>query len=646
MVLRKHEDKVAHDNPYEEPGGTYFNFKGRQAAYDSIVRFLKSYRRGVLMVEGQRGSGKTRLVKEAFEYPDLKRNLPGNKKESPRKPVPIWVDMAKLKITAPIMEEHPRIEERPIPNEEKQDSETETHSKLNCKLSTLNLVQKPLEISDKEFLVAIIQALMRRLSPHRSLRAKGRGLRSKIGSFNFFLSWPRNFIFDKKHIVTIFTLLMFFFFLGVYSYYFLPDFFGFWSDRINTLHILPFIVVLLLFSGFFLRWREIDAIRKQTDHLYFMAFSQSFSKTVENTIIQSHELSSKLMTNEIGKTLIKKIASYLFSKKNMKNEKMLAIFSSDIPNLLHQMDILIFQLHRIGIEPVLVIDEIDKLNAGKELLERLHNREHSPNNSTWIWHNETDSFNNWRQNNGIIIFFDIILRFKESLGERMPIIIIGDHTVNRFMDFSRTHNLVYHTLIKEELLISPVLPEDWISFINKALIKKLQFNGGRCTACELAKFSPCYDACRKWGPFLWVKGKGIYNEMLTSFYQCRHQQWVERSFDVLTWTQKAIAQFEKTDIYTHLNNGQTGEDTQLLFIITDILYHLILNKAIILPVQDRGSSVHAKHLRDIWELLHKLNQNGLVHLTTLDENKKQNHRLTNAINYQELKINHSWNPHA
>lgn len=482
---------------------SHFNLSGRENDIQSIVEFVQSYRRGIFLIEGVRGVGKTRLVKEAFKRANYKRHMPKSKKESDRTVLPVWVDMTQLKITTPIIES--------IGNT----AESETGSSASTQLK-----QEPISISDKEFLISIIQAVIRQLSPHTSLRKEGRGLKSKLGEGHYYFSWPRK---SKNNIMLISVMGM-----AAGALFAAQDALAHLALLLKLpwgISILGPIIITLL-SWRLLRFSEIRHLKNRVKQIYFMTFSNEYSKKYEN----SNSNKQELILPPIRKIGLKIDGALSRSK----NAKMIATFSTDIPHLLYQLDILVFQYHRIGIEPIIIIDELDKLNAGKAFLKKLSGNHVAQNGCFWLWDNEAANFVDWSENFGLIIFFDILLRFKESLADKFSIILIGDQSIRHFMAYSRQKGLSYHTIVKEELFIQPIFPRAWSEYFKILQKCKLRSNAFEDT-CSLYSPDDCPTQsgeesvrsipCEKWCYFLWILGKGNYNELLVYYHRYRNIGW-------------------------------------------------------------------------------------------------------------------------
>jgi len=681
VVANLHEDIVLRwtYNPNAIEGNTLtFENKNRKRYFDAIKRFLEGYRRDFLLVSGPKGTGKTRLVKEAFLKAEG-RVISESKEEMPRKTISVWVDLSTLEIHAPLVEV---VDDNDNDQENKsEEKENEISSEINIRISEKNnipekstignkfkLKRKHFNITDKSTLIAIIQATVRRFSPHVFFRYKGAGLRTQLGFRKFYFSLPRSsqkIFISKPYLMGILLFGMFLtvcysplFFLYYtshvphLSFYQAPSIFkwlvqnGYFMDLMVSF----FSVVSVFFiSWFLLRWHEMFLIRRRFNRLYLMSFSDKYEKSWEKS-------SSLLNKIENAASLLPRSLPFNLSGKFLLEKKIKEFGNiySDVPNLLDQLKIFLFQLHRIGLEPILVIDELDKLGTATKLIRTLdHDRKN------WVWDHQIQQLaSNWQENNGLMIFFDILLRFKESLGKHFPIVLIGDINTKRFMEFSKLNNLAYHTLIKETVLIGQIKVEAWGKVLSHLLgvippetekketerkscsdrDKCPMANGGGICCCEnfelddedgtLSCDGKVCQNFTKWRDYLWLQGMGCYGELLSLARTYRQSDWKEDD-DTLKWASDVVPYFKKHMFGAGQISGQNLPDEysqSFRNIETNsfsfgIVYNLIQREPVFLPVVSNHASSFIKAIHGtVWEFIESLEDNGWVEREKIKKN--------------------------
>ena len=624
-----------YEPPFEAPGAGFFELKDREKALNAVKRFLSSYRRGLLLMSGLRGVGKTRLVREALEGDKgLKRKMPPSKNELPRKPLGVWVNIMSLDLASIVKIKKP---------------------------GSADLENEPFDIQAKFLLMVIIQAIVVQLAPHMSFRLKGSGLRTKLGGWKFYFSIPRTYNKILASSKWLIFLLLGLIFIGLYSFLYLsfpyikvyllfpyinrlfPDalkMFEWGLENADFLKLaMSFIGASILFfsSWMLLRWREMALIRRNAQQLYLMTFSNNY-KEIWGKSFESPRKSKR------RESFFLKLFSDIFGTFFHKIKK-LGVIAPDAPNLLYRLEVFLFQLHRIGIEPALIIDELDKLGSSNDLIRSRSGKTGKIN--SWVWgHRIKDE--RWTLNTEMVVFFDTILRFKESLGKKLPIILIGDMDISRFIRFSRFHNLAYHTLIKETVFIGQIKVEAWGKMLSELLNGKPPikdaiyskecpdmhkcFGANKREACcsenfkiddEHGTLSCGGKVCQnftKWRDYLWLRGMGCYGELLSLARSYRQSGWEEND-DTLKWANDVVPYFKKHMFGAGQISGQNLPDEysqsfrniETSSCLFGIVYNLIQREPVFLPVTLSHSSSFIKAIHGtVWGFIESLEENGWV----------------------------------
>ncbi len=399
---------------------------------------------GVMLIAGPRGVGKTRLVDESLNdrQANKKRNclerLFGEDKYQCRKTIkdvqPRGLDRTIIAIDVEPYFPHSHVARKntSLPAKDK-------HKKMNA-IET--------EVATFQLIRNIIFALTSNLDPRVSLRKHGKTLSAKLGLGTYWFS--QHAMLPKLSMVSRIVYYCFLLVFVVFTLNFSASYLVFSNDYfvIGGLATL-FTLFLLIIPYIFLRWRDWCALEKISSLLYDLVHAQDIKKSGET----SHELQSKMrnlwiiplllffaaisfelsmlkgiLTNY--KPLVQGgfLAGALITSLNItRKHKLQTEFNQDNPIwMLTLLKRYLFMLHRCAIEPVLVFDELDKLEDDEELQ----------------------------------CFLDVLLRLKHTLGSDITIILIGNFNLYRQLQKDRHNRSMtlgkLATLIQKDIVLGPM----------------------------------------------------------------------------------------------------------------------------------------------------------------------------------------------
>jgi len=513
----------------DSPDLGVFILQDRNNCFDAISRFFKGYRRGILAVLGLYGLGKTKLVKAALErlWP-LFRKIPRDE-EVPRIVIGVWMDPSRLELSL-----------------------KNTSSSSIKRTSYLNNT-KPWD--EEDFLITLIQALLDRLAPHSGFRNKGKGLRTKIGWFWYYFGFPTRvpgwlgrllkrwcnsqnlnvallfLCFLVAYLVAWLEICLVSSFLKNQTPFlsnFIPYYESFHSFSWKTWITALFIVIISWSLCRFIDWIPIKLRAKR---LKAMTYAFKYQRV--------HHTNLGLGVNKRTSIPSTSLFSTVF---NLWSDER-SVYVRDIPNLLHELKIFLFQLHRLGIEPVLIVDELDKL-VGTNLF-KSNEKAGSKKNThpmsqltlrDWYW---SSFFKTIEPEDTVLLeeILSVFLRFKEALANDLAIVIIGNLYIQKLMEESKSKFTSLHTLFKETVLLSPVSYNAWHRFLSE-YNKKYCSNLPKCLTsnssdpekscdkqgCKIFDQQGC-KCISLWSALTWIEGRGRYWEMLESLRKYRVSGW-------------------------------------------------------------------------------------------------------------------------
>ena len=663
-------------------GSSNFIMAGREASLTAIQNFFRHNRRHFFVLCGDRGQGKTRLVEKALGSRDKPLKCETDHiEELPRRVVGVWADLSLLGI-------HYLFSAREEMSREKNhEAGNDTgHGKGGAAGEGPKLVDAapggrrgtdPVQFNDLSLLRNLSQAIVDRLGPHRDFRKHGKGLRTILGGLSYhsplppdripnwlckayeFLSSPRSWFSRKDAFapdrakgkpcplfylygICVYFLLVFALYLGIslvaeQLQKYALDTEASWrplqalAALSSTKLFFPLVMVSVLLGFCHDKWAHFRSHEKQ---LRAMSYAFNYRRREEG--------SNHLGLNSDKGNLAK--IPWLAASKQMKRQE-LAEYAGDIPNMLRQLKIYLFHLHRRGISPVLIIDELDKLGSNATFLAGINQTQHHWDFVDWF--NRTQA---WRENTKLLVFIDTLARFKESIGGDLPIVLIGDMAMARLLEHSEPHygDGPYHTLAKERILLGPIDWKSWLSAMKRGTGSKPP----NCTrpsgvnACRTGRYCPielqevcsakkeggclhdCLGYCR-WAILTWIEGEGRYAQMFSRQQSYAHQQWPLASVKKnMAWCEKAVCDLDGAeDLHREYLGWLPGDicrktlDADVQAGAMAILHRLLLKQYVYLPrvFLDNLSPDYLKVWRFYSQLMVLLEDSECVSRSILDD---------------------------
>lgn len=462
---------------------------------------------GILLVSGFRGCGKTRLVDEALSdrnqagRPSLLQRLFGDISDSNRVSVerrPRNIRRTLLRVDVDPFFPHPNLE---------QDSKKSDEADTNA----LALA----------FIRNIVFALTSTIDCRYKSCTHGKTLRDKLGFWQY---W-----FDSNALLHKQTsgcqmhgdYLLFAVFLGLALS---APLFQLWCLMALWIPVMLFLSIgyggfALLIAWLFLRWRDLHDLKRMSRKLYMLVNSVKSSETQQETRESKSEWASKApwlllilllaasffgfsietFTKEldgkesmglIAAAAVSATATWLFTRKEEYLEEYGKENAAWMINLLRRY---LYLCHRCGLEPVLVIDELDKL---EELdvwwEEKKQEAEGGKDSATWPRVNRLDQF------------LLTLCRLKGSLGAEFLWILIGGPPILKRLHQDRHERTdgtlgILATAIQQEIVIGPVSLETALELMKP---QPRDQNGNR----------PLYD--EEATKILWLRCRGNFSTMI------------------------------------------------------------------------------------------------------------------------------------
>lgn len=421
----------------------------------------------VLLVIGRRGSGKTRLVDESLNdrqpYTEwLRKLLP-------------WLD-GRNRNSRSIEMRQPRNVNRYLlkvdvdhffpTKESKVNNSTAATSDdsqdANDSIEKKQADERLYATTDSEvafhLLSNIVFSITSMIDARPNISAHGRTLRAILGFWRYWLA-PNALLLPSMSIVWGIMLLIVGYGLFYWLINFVADFamgsqYEFGYAYIGSRYVGAFICAYLI-----LRWRDLRAVIKMGAKLYELAHAQETLRTDEkkysNNAKWTHKwalptgvilAASAVMLNrpELGLNIPmgKELAAALFGASALsvtvsfiRNKDAKASYGSKNPQwMITLLRRYLYLLHRCGIEPVLVFDELDKLDLPHEDSKNL----------------QTDKLG---------LFFRGILRIRNTIGTNFKIILIGSESVGNWLYQERRKpesQGPIATLIHREVVLEPM----------------------------------------------------------------------------------------------------------------------------------------------------------------------------------------------
>lgn len=473
---------------------------GRQEEIGRIELFLNNppHNGGVLLVCGERGSGKTHLVDAA---------LSGNKQKNDKQYL-ICSLLGECSLRRKkTVKRPPRYQERHIiqvpidPFFPHITTNTKEKENENNRVDFSELQQLLIK--------NIIFALTSTLDPRYSVRYHGRTLRERLGWYDYWLSptalWGSKYSMPfLKNILIAFIPL--FVLLTSIQGLILPN---------ESIHYSTLVAIILscltlpVIAQFFLRWLDWKALQKYSGRLYDLIHAEEAKQSLDNDrqfklshdgktentghLLQTTAIAltagcgvfiasgGSLPTNLNSPPVLALLAMLLggiftYSISHSKQKKWHRDFGTKNPawrvTLLRRY---LHLLHRCGIEPVLVIDELDKLD------------QHFP---------PSDSSTELNQ------FLEAFSRLKQSLGAHFFWVLVDEYRIFETVLAARKTPLqqAAATLIQDVVVIGS------IPFV--------------VASQQLIKIAPKVDVMLH--PYYWIHAKGLFSG-LREILDERHQ---------------------------------------------------------------------------------------------------------------------------
>lgn len=462
---------------------------------DRIRRFCRrsTASGSVLLISGPRGTGKTRLADEALSepngcwqnfFPSLFGDV-GMRKRIAIKRKPRNLDRYLLKVDV----------DPNFPNPKKTDKDTSLPDENTLAYGLVN---------------NIIFALTSNLDVNASPRWHGKTLRSRLGWRGYWLSpnallLPSGWLQPTLSIGFLLFFLIFIQFSSIWQLLFhrLPLI----SNCSLGLLALQLVFCFLIFSASWLlcRWWDWRALRKMTHRLYAMVNTSTNKETHNQESAAESQWTSKLPwivvivilglwffdanTSGLRPTLQRWLANtednsivYMFAMLllsgsiiaySVAHKDKLSLGTSEEYSqsnqawMIDQLRRYLFQCHRCGLEPVLVLDELDKLDdMGRLVLQSRRDGAASSEVASDVKSNDDQI------KDKLDLFLIAFARLKLSLGAEFIWILIGGPNI-----YARLHNDRHNrtdgtlgilaTVIHQEIILGPMAFGD---------AKKLQSN--------------------------------------------------------------------------------------------------------------------------------------------------------------------------
>lgn len=559
----------------------------RENASKALRDYLEHHRRGFIVLCGDRGQGKSRLVSRVLgTRTDPVYRWTVHAEERERRIVGVWADLSVLGIT-PLLQEKEK-EAPPDPGSPGSNAASAPKAAAMGLPLRGRLRVESADFDSLSILMALTQALVDHLGPHGNFRRYGKGLRTILAAWAYHAQIPNHRIPKEFHrtwnwlqklgskprpsqavdqsstapaphwLFWLYTALWAagYPLLGIYGLYLLSSRFPllpsayyalleewplalawvevnhdyFWPSVLGP-GVIAWLFYLLLVGR--LKWHYP---KRQEARLRNMAYAAKYKRSENATTSTSVDLDPKQLAG----------FHWLVARKFLKRQEE-AEYSSDVPNLLHELQIFLFQLHRRGISPVLVIDELDKLGASSRFLEAI-----TQPCRCWDFEKWLDLRRSWQGNTQLLRFVDIMVRFKESLGSCLSLILIGDLEMARLLEHSETHDGPYHTLVREKILLGPIGWQSWMAAFKKGMgsmspncaepLQDGQRDGqgkcecSKCSWCHSQLRNRCRSSCgsgalssccghRTWSRLIWIEGEGKYARMFSRQRGYALQNW-------------------------------------------------------------------------------------------------------------------------
>ncbi len=441
---------------------------------------------GILLLSGPRGSGKTRLVDYALNAGKTAGSAKNNHPNRARSIIyKLWAilfgeDRRRRRL---ITLRQPRTTNRillPVavdpffPHEPPTTSSDQTASRINrdtqseagtCNQDVIRLL--------KNILFGLTSTIDTRLS----IRCCGRTLHAALGWVRTWLSPTACYMPGVSHHlwtralkgIAIVVLPCVAYYLAQPLITVLLDY----MSTTHTIHMTPLTpswiqcVIIATFSWLYLRWRDLRGIGRMGQRLYDLVHAQSFAQNQQlqferhlqwqmngRNLLQVASL--LLITGGVGIAfagsglvfstpliLLLLGSSWFFWSHHLTKQVHTTFGDGNRVWMITLLRRYIFLLHRCGLEPVLVLDELDKLSVDKDLRELSLNDPPGPD---------------------VIRLLHILSNLKQSLGTYFLWILIDTHHLYNILIRQRTGSAItasgwqgpVATLIHTELLVRPL----------------------------------------------------------------------------------------------------------------------------------------------------------------------------------------------
>ena len=461
---------------------------------------------GVLLITGIRGSGKTRLVDEALNKrnqrrrPGLWQKLCGEITDSSR----FSVERKPRGVNRTLI----RVDVDPnFPHADKVNKKDEEDSG--------GIDTDPIALA---LICNIVFALTSTIDCRYSSRKHGKTLQNKLGFLNFWFD-PNALLWKGSKIAIGVFLGLLFCVVWVLLLSTIVDLTSYvisMSQLMLVLLSLVFSALIFVSSWIFLRWRDLRALEKISRKLYMLVNSVKATETLQDSRERKSEWISKMPWIILVLVVIAHFFNLPFDIKNIISDEgnLLPIMGGSVAilsitatwlfirkedhqeeygkeNTVWMINLLrryLYQCHRCGLEPVLVIDELDKL----EELDAWWNEKQSgavPSNA-----------NTQQQINRLNQFLLALCRLKASLGaEFIWILIGGPHILKRLHQDRHGRNDgslgILATTIQQDIVVGPIALD---------------------TAKELINLSPVNNnpVDDRFVAILWLRCRGNFSSMI------------------------------------------------------------------------------------------------------------------------------------
>lgn len=380
-----------------------------------------------------------------------------------------------------------------------------------------------------QLLLNVICALTNAIDTRFSIRSYGRVLRERLGFYQYWIGnallWPAssNKTWPAGLVLGLVILLT-----SALAYRFYPHEFRCWRhNHLLGQYILSGVLATVI-CWFILRWLDWRALQNISDKLYNVAHSSHYQQKQDKSddIKNNHGLNlspllslallfslawlvfptdledlyqaiTRFLSEVKNPTVISAlvpivlILSLVYTRERKHHDEDNVIFDQSNPawliNLLRRY---LFLCHRCGLEPVLVLDELDKLDDWEGFAKKAtHPEPKSATSAKWIIRGYSDTVENhtthasqYSENQGrelysleqskeqprkpdkLNLFLLALLRLKASLGAEFFWILIGGQSIHELLQQDRhareDGNLgLLATLISQEDVLGPVTSE-------------------------------------------------------------------------------------------------------------------------------------------------------------------------------------------